>query len=53
MVGHEPVDESRLHTQTVNNKVAEDELVELDIANETCRGSRGCVRVSLQTSGRR
>lgn len=40
-VGHKPVDEGRLHAQTVNNEVAEDELVELNIANETCRVSQG------------
>lgn len=54
MVGHKPVDEGRLHAQTVNDKVAEDELVELNIASETCRVSRGFFKAfSLKISRRR
>lgn len=54
MVEHKPVDEGRLHAQTMNNKVAEDELVELNIANETCRVSQGFFKAfPLKISRRR
>lgn len=46
-VGRKPVDEGRLHAQTVNGEVAEDELVELNLANETCEASRDAVSGSF------